>query len=267
MSHLQDSLPPVTRAMILAAGRGERMRPLTDAAPKPLLAVHGRPLIVWHLLALARAGVRQVLINTAWLGDQFEPCLGDGRRFGLQILYSHEGRDYGQALETAGGLATAWPLLQGGADDEAIWLVSGDIYAPRWQYSAEAAARFAASPDDAALWLVPNPGFHAQGDFDLDGDRVRRHPPGADGQIARHPYTYANVALVRRRLVQGIAPGQRAALGPCLFDAAARGALAGHLWNDGADGPWLNVGTPQELERANAAPAPGGTDHAGRQLG
>ena len=99
------------KALILAAGRGERMRPLTDHTPKPLLQVGGRPLVAWHLEALARAGVREVVINTAWLEEQFEPALGDGRDWGLKIRWSHEGRDHGGALETAGGIAKALPWL------------------------------------------------------------------------------------------------------------------------------------------------------------
>src|SRR5581483_5457756 len=99
------------KALILAAGRGERMRPLSDHRPKPLLEVRGKPLIAWHLEALARAGVREVVVNTAWLEEQFEPALGDGARWGLRIRYSMEGRDHGGALETAGGIAKALPLL------------------------------------------------------------------------------------------------------------------------------------------------------------
>ena len=117
------------RALILAAGRGERMRPLTDTTPKPLLPVRGVPLIEWHLRALAEAGVREVVVNTAWLEEQFPLALGDGSRWGLRIVYSHEGRDHGGALETAGGIATALPLLSPNGD-EPFGLVSGDIHAP-----------------------------------------------------------------------------------------------------------------------------------------
>src|SRR5512146_8624 len=121
-------MPHVTTALSLAAGRGERMRPLTDACPKPLLEVRGKRLIEWHLEALARAGVREVVVNTAWLEDQFPPALGDGSRWGLAIAWSMEGRDHGGALETAGGMAKALPRL-GLADDEAFWVVSGDVWA------------------------------------------------------------------------------------------------------------------------------------------
>lgn len=228
------STQPNLKALILAAGRGERMRPLTDACPKPLLPVHGQPMIEWHLAALARAGVREVVINTAWLEDQFPATLGDGRRWGLTIHYSMEGRDHGGALETAGGIAKALPLL-----GERFWLVSGDIVAPGFDFSAEAAQAFAASTDDAHLWLVPNPDFHPSGDFALDAaGRVQRP---ADGQP--RPLTYANLALVHARLVAGITPGTRAPLGPRLFAAAAAGRLGGSV----LQGPWQNVGTPAQL--------------------
>jgi N-acetyl-alpha-D-muramate 1-phosphate uridylyltransferase len=217
-------------AMILAAGRGERLRPLTDATPKPLLPVWGRPMIEWHLDALAAAGVREVVINTAWLEDRFPAALGDGRRWGLRIRYSMEGRDHGGALETAGGIAKALPWL--GA---AFWLVSGDIVAPDFSFDAVEAARFAAGDDDARLWLVPNPAFHAGGDFDLDAaGRVTRPPAPAP-----RPLTYANLALVRERLVRSVAPGSRAALGPLLFESAAARRLGGQRWHD----VWHNVGT------------------------
>jgi MurNAc alpha-1-phosphate uridylyltransferase len=132
--------PP--RAIILAAGRGERMRPLTDHTPKPLLTVRGRPLIEWHLGALAAAGVEDVVVNTSWLGEQFPEALGDGSRWGLRIHYSHEGRDFGGALETAGGIATALPWLapkaQGGIDADAVfWVVSGDVFLPGFAFKTD----------------------------------------------------------------------------------------------------------------------------------
>lgn len=232
-------------ALILAAGRGERMRPLTDACPKPLLTVRGRPMIEWHLLALARAGVQRVVINTAWLEEQFPAALGDGSRWGLQILYSMEGRDHGGALETAGGMATALPLLQA----EHFWLVSGDIVAPGFDFDAAAARRFADGDDLARLWLVPNPDFHPGGDFALDdGGRASRPAEGRP-----RPLTYANLALVRAALVDGVAPGHRAALGPRLFAAAEAGRLAGEV----LQGEWHNLGTPAQLAALNAAPDQG----------
>src|SRR5512137_2843700 len=136
------------RALILAAGRGERMRPLTDTTPKPLLEVRGQPLIVWHLQALARAGVREVVVNTAWLEDQFPAALGDGARWGLSIHYSMEGRDHGGALETAGGIAKALAWL-----GDPFWVVAGDVFVPGFEFAAAAAERFARRGDLAQLWL------------------------------------------------------------------------------------------------------------------
>lgn len=226
------------KALILAAGRGERMRPLTDTCPKPLLPVAGRPMIEWHLMALAAAGVREVVINTAWLEDRFPAALGDGSRWGLVIHYSMEGRDHGGPLETAGGIAKALPLL-----GEVFWLVSGDIVVPGWQFDAADARRFAQGDDLARLWLVPNPDFNPGGDFALVGDRVQRP---ADGQP--RPCTYANIALIRRALVDGVTAGQFQPLRPHLFAAADAGRLGGQLLT----GPWHNLGTPGQLAAAQA---------------
>ena len=236
-------------ALILAAGRGERMRPLTDACPKPLLSVWGRPMVEWHLLALARSGVREVVINTAWLEDQFPAALGDGARWGLRIRYSTEGRDHGGALETAGGIAKALALL-----GPAFWVVSGDIVAPDLRFDAAQAQRFAlgegADADDAHLWLVPNPDFHPAGDFALSaGGRVLRPP-----DPAARPLTYANLALVRAKLVAGIVPGQRAALGPLLFASAAAGRLGGER----LPGEWHNLGTPAQWQALQSRQSPQG---------
>jgi MurNAc alpha-1-phosphate uridylyltransferase len=224
--------PPLP-ALILAAGRGERMRPLTDATPKPLLPVRGRPLIEWHLLALARAGVRDVVINTAWLEPQFPDTLGDGQRYGLSIRYSFEGRDHGGALETAGAIAKARAWL-----GDACWIVSGDIHAPGFMFDAAAAQRFVAGDDDAHLWLVENPDFHLAGDFALleAGRLSRARTP--------RPWTYANLALVRTRIVDGIVPGSASPLGPLLFASADAGRLSG----EPLQGEWHNVGTPAQWQ-------------------
>ena len=242
------SLQPPPKALILAAGRGERMRPLTDHLPKPLLPVHGKPMIEWHLLALAAAGVREVVINTAWLEDCFAAALGDGSRWGLRLHYSMEGRDHGGALETAGGIAKALPLLVD-SPDGCFWLASGDIVAPDFSFDAAAVQGFRQGDDDAHLWLVDNPEFHAAGDFALDGDRVRRP---ADSGPAR-PLTYANLALVRPRLVACVVPGQRAALGPLLFASAAAGRLGGER----LPGDWHNVGTPAQWAALQDPPVVG----------
>lgn len=235
------------RALVLCAGRGERMRPLSDACPKPLLPVRGKPLVVWHLEALAAAGVREVVINTAWLEDQFPRALGDGGRFGLDIRYSMEGRDHGGALETAGGIATALRWLAPGGD-EPFWVVSGDIHMPDFRFDAALAAGFAGADDDAWLWLVPNPPFHPDGDFALDADGRLRRPDSAAPAAAGRPYTYANVALMRPRLVAGVAPGTRAPLGRLLFDSARAGRLRGLPWA----GRWHNIGTPAQLRAVDA---------------
>ena len=230
------------KALILAAGRGERMRPLTDTTPKPLLPVHGKPMIEWHLQALARAGVREVVINTAWLEAQFPAALGDGARWGLTIRYSTEGRDHGGALETAGGIRKALPWLapQG---NEAFWVVSGDIFMTGFVFDAALAEDFAAGPDLGLLWLVPNPSFHERGDFNLVDGRLRRGAPLA--------WTYANVALLKPALVSALPLGRPAPLGPLLFEAAAADRLAGRA----LDGAWHNIGTPQQLAALNATAA------------
>jgi N-acetyl-alpha-D-muramate 1-phosphate uridylyltransferase len=225
------------RALVLAAGRGERMRPLSDHTPKPLLTVRGKPLIEWHLLALAAAGVHEVVVNTAWLEGKMVAALGDGARFGLTIRFSLEGRDHGGALETAGGIAKALPLLVD-ADDEAFWLVSADIFAPGFGFNAQHVARFSASDDLAHLWLVPNPPFHPAGDFALAAQgRLRREP------APQRRWTYANIALCRPALVASVTPGTHAALGPLLFEAAAADRLSGGAF----EGEWHNIGTPEQL--------------------
>ena len=235
--------PTPARAIVLAAGRGERMRPLTDTTPKPLLPVQGRPMIEWHLLALARAGVQEVVINTAWLEEQFPATLGDGSRFGLRLHYSHEGRDHGGALETAGGIAKALPWLAP-TRDEVFWVVSGDIYCPDFEFKPSLVDAFRASDDDAQLWVVANPDFNRRGDFDMSPDgRLRR-------DTAARPWTYANLALMRPRMVGAVRTGERAALGPLLFESAERKQLSGLL----LQGPWENVGTPAQLARLSALP-------------
>ena len=224
------------KALILAAGRGERMRPLSDRTPKPLLPVHGKPLIEWHLEALARAGVREVVVNTAWLEEQFPAALGDGSRWGLRIAYSAEGRDHGQALETAGGIAKALPLL-----GDAFWVVSGDIWAPDFAFGPVDAQAFERSDALGELWFVPNRDWHPGGDFGI----------AADGLVSREAeprLTYANLALFRADLFRDIVPGTRLALRPKFEEAIDRRALRGRLW----EGRWDNLGTPEQLAALNA---------------
>ena len=231
------------KAMILAAGRGDRMRPLTDRTPKPLLEVRGKPLIEWQLEALARGGVNEVVINTAWLEQHIVDALGDGARWGLRIVYSMEGRDHGGALETAGGIAKALPLLVD-HDNECFWLISGDIFAPGFVIDAAAAQRFAQSAHLAHLWLVPNPAFHPQGDFGLDADGFGlADGPGPDGQR----WTYANLALCRAALCSHILPGTKVALGPLLFEGMRGHRITAEVYR----GTWENVGTPEQLQALN----------------
>lgn len=228
-------------ALILAAGRGERMRPLTDTTPKPLLTVRGQPLIVWHLQALARDGVREVVINTAHLEDQFEPALGDGSRWGLRIRYSMEGRDHGGALETAGGIAKALPLL-----GDAFWVLAGDVFVPGFRFDADEAQRFVHSTDWGRLWLVPNPPHVPQGDFALDDHgRVWRKDQAPEGTPTG---TYSTIGLYRPEMVDGIALGEKAALRPCLDRAIDAHRLGASFHT----GPWVDVGTPQRLAALNA---------------
>ncbi|WP_140634585.1 N-acetylmuramate alpha-1-phosphate uridylyltransferase MurU [Methylibium rhizosphaerae] len=237
-------MTPQLPALILAAGRGERMRPLTDRTPKPLLPVRGKPLIEWHLEALARDGVRDVVINTAWLEEQFPATLGDGSRWGLRIRYSMEGRDHGGALETAGGIAKAMPwLIEGGA--EAFWVVSGDIHVPDFLFEAAQAERFLRSRQEAHLWLVPNPPFHPQGDFGFDaGTGLALAEAGPDGRR----WTYSNLALVRPSLTRHITPGTHAKLGPLLYQGMSKGSISATIYG----GHWENVGTPEQLANLNA---------------
>jgi N-acetyl-alpha-D-muramate 1-phosphate uridylyltransferase len=230
-------------AIVLAAGRGERLRPLTDHTPKPLLRVGGRRLIEHHLLALSAGGVREAVINTAWLEDQFEPALGDGTALGLRLHYSHEARDHGGALETAGGIAKALPLLA-----DAFWVVSGDVLLPRFDFGAEELAAFAQGPLSALLWLVPNAPHHPQGDFGID----------AQGLAVRETslrHTWASAGLFKAEMFAGIAPGTRLPLRPLLEQAIDRRRLGARLWG----GPWVDVGTAQRLQQAEALLSAAGT--------
>lgn len=246
--------PPSTeirplKAIVLAAGRGERMRPLTDTTPKPLLKVHGKPLIEWHLEALARDGVREVVVNGAWLEQQLVDTLGDGSRFGLSIAYSLEGRDHGGALETAGGIAKALPLLCNANDStapDAFWVVSGDIFVPGFRFDAQLAHDFAAGDQLAHLWLVDNPPYHPRGDFGLDAQGL-----ALSGEAASQGkrWTYANIALCRAGLLAPVMPGSRAALGPLLRAAMLDWRISAEVWH----GAWENLGTPAQLDALNAA--------------
>jgi MurNAc alpha-1-phosphate uridylyltransferase len=217
------------KAMVLAAGRGERLRPLTDRTPKPLLEVRGQPLIAWHLQALARAGVREAVINLSWLGAQLRAALGAGERFGLRISYSEEPEG---ALEVGGGIFHALPLLGG----EPFLVVNGDTWTDL------DFARLAIGPHALAhLVLVPNPEHHPQGDFALRD--------GAVAATGEPRLTYSGIGVFRPELFAGCSPG-RFPLLPLLRAAIAAQRLSGERY----DGRWTDVGTAARLASLNAMP-------------
>ncbi len=221
------------KAMILAAGRGERMRPLTDETPKPLLRAGGKPLIVWHIEALVRAGIRDIVINHAHLGGMIEAALGDGARFGASIRYSPEG----EALETAGGIANALPLL----GDEPFAVINGDIACDYDYARLPALAR--AMPErhlQAHLVLVPNPPHHLRGDFALRDGKV--------SDEGEPKLTFSGIGLYDPGLFAGIGRGARAKLAPLLRVAMAEGAVSGELHA----GRWMDVGTPERLSELDS---------------
>jgi MurNAc alpha-1-phosphate uridylyltransferase len=215
------------KAMLLAAGRGERMRPITDSLPKPLVPVGGRPLIAWHLAALARAGIREVIINLSWLGEQVHAALGDGRAWGVSITYSDEGP---VPLETGGGIFRAVPLLGPGP----FLVVNADIW------TDIDFAPLALEPQaHARLLLIPNPPHHPRGDFGLEGELVvnRDHDR----------YTYSGVGLYRPEFFHGCSAG-RFPLLPLLNRAIAFGLVRGQVHR----GEWCDVGTPARLAELDA---------------
>jgi MurNAc alpha-1-phosphate uridylyltransferase len=215
------------RAMLLAAGRGERMRPITDSTPKPLVQVGGRPLIAWHLAALARAGIREVVINLSWLGAQVRATLGDGRDYGVAITYSDEGP---VPLETGGGIFTAVPLLGPGP----FLVVNADIWTDI-DFAAVALEEHA----HARLLLIPNPPHHPGGDFGLEGDLVVTRDTDR--------YTYSGVGVYRPEFFGGCTPG-RFPLLPLLNRAIAAGLVRGEVHR----GEWCDVGTVERLASLDA---------------
>lgn len=245
--------------MLLAAGRGERMRPLTDTTPKPLLGVQGKALLDWHMAALQRDGVRDVVVNTAWLGAQIPAHLNaQWSSQGMQLQYSHEQDDFGHALETAGGIARALPFL-----GEAFWLAAGDVFAPDFVFDAAAARAFAQSSDLAHVWLVPNPAHNLKGDFGLaettpgsGTGRAVNLPPADVARDLRPRFTYSTIALLKADLFRApyceIAPGnpqgQAAPLAALLRKAMDAGRCGASLYT----GRWTDVGTPERLAALNA---------------
>ncbi|WP_307685130.1 nucleotidyltransferase family protein [Variovorax boronicumulans] len=236
--------------MILAAGRGERMRPLTDVTPKPLLEVRGKPLMQWPMEALAAGGFTQLVVNTDWLGAQISSRFGtspllDGHG-ALSISYSDEGRDFGGALETAGGIVRALPLL-----GEVFWIAAGDVFAPDFRFTQASVDRFLASGKLAHLWLVPNPAHNLKGDFGLSAE-------GLALNTAPEKYTFSTIGLYRAALFAppycAIPPGNpagvKAPLAPILRAAMDNELVSAELYT----GPWTDVGTPERLAQLNTTP-------------
>jgi MurNAc alpha-1-phosphate uridylyltransferase len=223
-------------AMILAAGRGERMRPLSDATPKPLLAAGGKPLIVWQIEALARAGFRDIAINVAHGAGQITSALGDGEAFGVRLLWSREP----EPLETAGGIATASPLLAEGP----VLIVSGDVWT-RFDYASLreriAAMASTAAPPRVHLVMVPNPVYHREGDFALAAGRVELE--------GSERLTFGNVGIYDTALVRGLPRGVKLRMLPLYREWIRGGVVSGERY----DGPWVNVGTPADLAALDAA--------------
>lgn len=215
------------KVMLLAAGRGERMRPLTDHCPKPLLAVGGKPLILWHIERLAAAGFRDIVINLSWLGEQIAAALGDGSRHGVAIAYS---REPWPALETGGGIFNALPLL----GPAPFLLVNSDVFC-----DVEFGALHLAAHDLGQLLLVPNPPHHPRGDFHLEAGRIVEQ--------GGERLTYAGIAVFRPEFFAGAAPG-RFALLPWLIRARDAGRLGGQRHA----GRWLDIGTPERLAQLDA---------------
>ena len=210
------------------------MRPLTDHTPKPLLQAGGKPLIVWHIERLARAGIADIIINHAHLGEQIEAALGDGSRFGTHITYSPEGK----ALETAGGIANALPLL----GDAPFAVINGDIWCDYdFAQLPACAAAMQASSDVAHLVLVDNPPYHPNGDFALNGSRIYPLP------ASRFPLpvllTFSGIGIYQPALFAGIPRGSVAPLAPLLRAQIALDKVSGEHYR----GLWTDVGTPQRL--------------------
>ncbi len=211
------------RAMILAAGLGTRLRPLTLQTPKPLLEVGGKPLIVWHIEALKRAGVTQIVINTAWLGDKLVEALGDGKSFGVEILWSHES----EPLETAGGIQKALPLL----GSEPFILVNGDVWT---RFDFAKLVNKDLNGDLGYLVLVQNPPQHPKGDFVLSNHRILREGPDK--------LTFSGISILSPKLFESLPTG-KAPLAPILRQAMDAGSIAGECLQD----HWVDVGTIERL--------------------
>jgi len=232
-----------TPAMILAAGRGNRMRPLTDHTPKPLLSVRGKALMQWPMEALVRGGFSRLVVNTAWLGEQIPAHFADwsAQHPGSTITWSHEGQDFGYALETAGGIARALPLL-----GEVFWVLAGDVFGPEFVFRSEAVDRFTAGEALAHLWLVPNPPHNPKGDFGLSADGRALNTTESER------FTYSTIGLYRRALFEApwcdILPGNPQGTAAPLASLLRKAMDAGRVTAELYLGAWTDVGTPQRLK-------------------
>ena len=256
------------------------MRPLTDTTPKPLLKVHQKPLLWYPLKSLAAGGVDRVLINTAWLGEQFSVYFGEQfvapDNKAVSLSYSHEGLDFGGALETAGGIVRALPQLA-----DVFWVAAGDIYAPEFEFSALAYESFTASPQLAHIWLVPNPAHNPKGDFGLSAEGLALNLPKTTlmpgpaspnspvlQALGPHPapraeqsprYTFSTIALYKRAFFEaawcpipaGNTEGVKAPLAAMLRAAMDQGLVSASLY----EGLWVDVGTPERLAQLNKTPS------------
>lgn len=215
----------ITKAMILAAGRGERMRPLTDTLPKPLLKVDGRALIEYHIMALKEAGITDILINTSWLGEIIPEYLGDGAYWGVNLTFSHEET----ALETAGGIRKALDFF----DNEPFMVVNGDVWT---EFDFELLNKPKAK---AHLVLVPNPEQHPKGDFGLDNGSVLAE--------AETQYTFSGIGVYQPEIFKGLAIDEPAPLAPILIELMEKQEVTGQLYQ----GEWRDIGTPERLDSLN----------------
>lgn len=224
---------PKIRAMILGAGRGKRMRPLSDLTPKPLLKYHGKRMVDWQIEGLMKAGIRSFIINTAHLSEQFPATLGNGSDRGISIQYSEEGLKDSDALETLGGIAKALPLLSPDRKTPFV-VVAGDIVT-QFDYSrlTAHAEDLLEGHHDAHLVLVPNPDFHPDGDMTLENGLVRRTP---------RQWTFSSIGIYSPRIFEGIPP-LPAKLFPWLYSFCDTGRITGELYY----GAWANIGTPEQL--------------------
>jgi MurNAc alpha-1-phosphate uridylyltransferase len=262
--------PALATALLLAAGRGERMRPLTDHTPKPLLSLRGQPLMQWVMQGLQRGGVSHLVINTAWLGEQIREYFGEvfeaEGSAGMRLHYSQEGVDFGGALETAGGIVRALPHLA-----DVFWVAAGDVYAPDFVFDPEVYERFKASAQLAHIWLVPNPEHNQGGDFGMSDEGLALNLPKLAGatsaaapglalaaagqQVPR--YTFSTIALYKRAFFEaawcpipaGNPAGAKAPLAAMLRVAMDNGAVSASLYT----GAWTDVGTPERLAQLNNA--------------